>query len=110
MLTLETLTESETVWSGVCCREFPTLRVILALPKSFKEGFLPSSCHETVQFSPPVQVVLRTGAVRYGFAKTEGKTAVKANKRVAARIVKVGNESVGKREWVGLKNSWHEKR
>lgn len=34
-------------------------------------------------------------------AKAEGKTAVKANKRVAARIAKESKESVSAKEWVG---------
>ena len=33
-------------------------------------------------------------------AKAEGKTAVKAKKRVAARITKASKESEGEREWV----------
>lgn len=43
-------------------------------------------------------------------AKTEGKAAVKANKRVATRIMKVGNESVGEREWGGAAETAGEKR
>ena len=34
-------------------------------------------------------------------AKAEGKTAAKAKKRVAARIIEASNESEGEREWVG---------
>jgi len=33
-------------------------------------------------------------------AKAEGKTAAKAKKRVAARIIEASNESEGEREWV----------
>jgi len=33
-------------------------------------------------------------------AKAEGKIVVRANKRVAARIMQASKESVGKREWV----------
>ena len=33
-------------------------------------------------------------------AKAEGKTAVKAKKRVAARMMKASKESEGEREWV----------
>jgi len=42
-----------------------------------------------------------TGEVVKMVAKAEGKTAVKANKRVATRIVKTSKESVGEREWTG---------
>ena len=43
-------------------------------------------------------------------AKAEGKTAVKAKKRVAARIIESSNESEGEGEWAEtVRNSWQKR-